>query len=125
MGYLNFERPTTLTRIGNYNSNLQDDMESFNFTAEKVREDKDCIDIAIYNKTPENYFLLVSHFPKLPGNPNLIVSITSESPETNEKIKSKLAKKLNVEFTPAPVCLSKLRDVLGKFVFEVNNKFNP
>src|SRR5665811_2187859 len=121
MVYLN--EPITLTRVAEYQGDLEKEVGSFNFTAELLNKDLRSTEFGIYDSTKEPYLLFVSHKTDgkltkgLTEDSNLVLTITSYSDKLNKSIEKKFIKKLNLNYTPN--WISNNMDCAGKYIFSL------
>lgn len=110
---------------GSYNGNLQDAIESFNFTAITSKNTGGFINMIVYEKIPEEYLLIATKIPFLIQKTNLLTSITSNSEKINESINSKLIKKLGIELTPIQQEIpEEIKTILDEILFPLFKNYS-
>jgi hypothetical protein len=111
-----FNEPITLTGISEYSGDLEDAIDRFNFTWEKIGKDSVSVSFCLYDKNPYPYLLLASQRTdgKLTEGFNFIWSVTSYLSDMNAQIKEKFELKTGINLIKTPPEYHNFMDNIGK-----------
>lgn len=108
--------PITLTGVSEFHGDLEDAIDRFNFTWERIGKDSISTSFCLYDKNPHPHLLLASQRTdgKLTEGFNFIWSVTSYFPDMNSNIKEKFELKTGINLIKTSPEYHNLMDNIGK-----------